>query len=249
MNLFFKFLLTFLSPIVFLSMSCASTYAKPIVADLAVHSIDIEHDFSGLDVLMFGARSDVGRIIVVLRGPEKKFMIRKKERIAGVWVNSKSAELEGVNSFYSMAATNPFSDIRNDQLLSSLGIGVENISMNTSYKEKDINEFKQALIKNKEKSGLYVKKVGKVTFWGETLFRTILKFPKNIERGWYTAEVYLFSDGALTAVQSTPVLVRKTGFEALVYDFAYSHKLAYGCVCVALAVFAGWSANVLLRRI
>lgn len=221
---------------------------KPIVADLAVRSIDIDHNFIGMDILLFGARNDVGRIVVVVRGPERDYIVRKKEKIAGIWVNKESVHFDGVNSFYAIASTSPLDDVKNNQLLSALGIGVDNIRLKTSSKNLSADDFRRAFIHQKQTENLYMNTISKVTFWGETLFRTVLKFPKNIEGGWYTAEVYLFNNGILSAVQSTPILVEKTGFEAFIYDIAHSYSFIYGLLCVLMAITAGWMANAIFGR-
>lgn len=222
--------------------------ARPIVTDLAVRSVDIDHDFTGLDILLFGARNDVGRIFVVLRGPKKDYVVRKKEKVAGIWVNKQSVKFENVDSFYAIAGGN-LADVRNDHLLDSLGIGIENIALKTNSKSIDVETFRKALIANKQEEDLYAREMTKISFWDETLFRTVLKFPKNIERGLYTAEVYLFDDGLLSAVQSTPIKVSKIGFEAFVFDLAQNQKLLYGIICVFMALAAGWTANTIFGRI
>lgn len=223
-------------------------HAKPIVADLALRGIDIDHSFDGVDILMFGARNDAGKIVVVVRGPEKKYVVRKKERLMGIWVNKETVEFDNVSGFYFITATNPLESLNNDQLLSSLGIGTDNLDFAPEQDVASADEFRSALIKNKQEQGLYSSDVGKVTFWGDSLFRTVLKFPKNIERGWYTAEVYLFSDGQLTSMQATPIEVRKTGFEAVLFDAAVRHSTLYGTISVMLAILAGWAANKIFGR-
>lgn len=45
--------------------------AKPIVADLALRSIEIDTNFTGIDILLFGARDDAGDIVIVVRGQKK----------------------------------------------------------------------------------------------------------------------------------------------------------------------------------
>ncbi len=228
-----------------------SANAKPIITDLAIRSIDIDHDFTGLDILMFGARNDVGDIVIVVRGPEKPMVVRKKERILGVWTNTHSTSFNDVYQYYSVASTKPLENLRNDSLLKTLGIGVDNLSplTFTEVDQNEIVESKSAIIREKQKQNLYSKSMNKISFLEETLFRTVLKFPKNIPRGWYSVETYLFSDGQLTSMQSTPVHVSKIGFEAFMFDFAYKYSAFYGILSVLIAVFAGALASWVFRRV
>lgn len=235
-------------------LACPSAQARPIDADLDVRSVDIDHSFSGMDLLLYGARNETGRIVVVLRGPEKRYLVRRKERIGGIWVNRKSVEFDHVPGFYAAASVAPTSTINNPRLLDALGVGSGNIPFEVSGNQKGlksdttVNEFRDALADQLEKSGLYRNELSPVSFMGETLFRTWLEFPKNILRGWYTAEVFLFTDGQLTSVQTIPISVSKIGFEAFTFDFAHKRPLIYGLLCVLMALAAGWGGNRMFRR-
>jgi len=230
--------------------------SKPIVADLAIRSVDINHDFNGINILMFGARNDTGKIVVLLRGPDRNYIVRKKEKIGGLlWMNKKSVEFEDVSSLYAIASTNALSEIQNDNLLKRLEMSIDNIEINAipehhSIKsKKTISEFREAFKRLKIDSGLYDSEIQPISFWGETLFRTSLKFHKNLEDGLYTAEVYLIQDGVLSAMQSTPIKVSKIGFEAIIFDLAHKNSLLYGFLCVFMAISAGWSASKIFGRV
>lgn len=225
--------------------------ARPVVADLALRSIDIDHNFKGIDILLFGAREDVGDVVVVVRGPDRSYTVHKKSRVAGIWVNRTSMEFEPTSSFYAVASSRPLSVINNSQLLDALGVGIDHMLVPALQAESDpakVKEFRDALIRQKQRTKLYPEGTAEVSFWGDTLFRTVIEFPKNIIGGWYTAEVYLFSDGQLVGVQSTPLEVSKIGFEAFMYDFAHRYATLYGFVAVGLALLAGWIASVVFRK-
>jgi uncharacterized protein (TIGR02186 family) len=226
-------------------------HARAIVADLAIRNIDIDHNFKGIEILLFGAREDVGDVVVVVRGPERKYTVHRKQRVAGIWVNRRALSFAPASSFYAIASSRPLESIKNDQLLNMLGIGVDHIQFEPleHASEEKLNEFKTALIHYEQSQHLYPSEPEEVSFWGDTLFRTVITFPKNIIGGWYTAEVYLFSDGQLVGLQTTPLKVSKIGFEALVYDFAHEHPLLYGITAVFLALLAGWTASVTFKKV
>ncbi len=249
-------LLRFLTLPLFCLILCSnSALARPIVADLAIRSVDIDHDFNGIDILLFGARNDIGRIVVLLKGENRNYMVRKKEKVGGlIWMNKDHVEFKDVPSLYAVAATNPLHEIKNTELLHQLGIGLENIPIDavpehhSTRPKETLDVFRQALIKHKLDTKLYANEIAPVSFWEETLFRSMLRFPKNLERGWYTAEIYLFNDERLVAVQSTPIHVSKTGFEAFIFDLAHKNRLLYGILAVGIAVLAGWTASRVMGR-
>lgn len=237
--------------IIFIIMlsSAGNSFARPIVADLSLRTIKIDSGFTGTEILLFGARNEAGDIVVVVRGPKNSYIVRKKERVAGIWANRKEITLKGADGFYAVASNRPLADLKNDGLIDSLEIGLDNIKWNVRGDAKiNSEEFKNAFIAKEKKSGLYSPVINEVSFIGDTLFRTIIEFPENIPRGTYTAEIYLFSDRKLVGMQSTPLLAYKSGFDAFIFDFAYQHSALYGIIAVFLALTSGWIAGSVFRK-
>lgn len=227
-----------------------SAQARPVIADLSLRQIEIDSGFKGTEILLFGARNEAGDVVVVVRGPQLDYVMRKKERIAGVWANNQKVTFRHANGFYTAAASRPLDQIRNDYLLHMLAIGMDNMDFTAfGEKDEDLRQFKEAFLEKQEKDQLYLPKISDVSFIGDTLFRTIIRFPEKIPRGVYTAEVYLFSDGQLLGVQSTPLVVRKKGFDALVFDFSRNYPFTYGVIAVLIALGAGWAAGVIFRKV
>lgn len=225
--------------------------ARALVADLHPRKIEISHDFLGTEILVYGVRNDAGNVVVVIRGPEKNYLVREKKKVAGIWVNGDALRFQNVSSFYSMATMGNLERIRNDNLLEKLNIGVENQSFKAIGKavnEVDVPKFQAAIKADLESKNLFNPVPTPISFWGETLFRSIIDFPKNIQPGIYNVDVYLFNDGLLTSAQSTPLIVDKVGFEAWAYDFAHKNKTLYGITCVLIAIFCGFIARFLFVR-
>ncbi|MDB2414555.1 TIGR02186 family protein [Rickettsiales bacterium] len=228
----------------------SQSFARPLIADLSLRKISIDSGFTGTDILLFGARNDAGDVVVVVRGPKRPYIVRKKEKLAGIWVNSKQVTFNDVQGFYTVASNRPLKDLKNSQLLESLEIGYENVSLiNKNAGNLDVEPFKKALLDDKKNKKLYNPTIEEVKFTGETLFRAIINFPENIQRGTYSAEVYLFSDGQLIGMQTTPLLVYKTGFDAWVFDFAHNSPALYGLSAILLALAGGWAAGLIFRKV
>lgn len=240
---------------VLLCLFPALANAKPLVADISDRSVMIDSRFSGIDLLLFGARNDPGDIVVVMRGPEGHYVVRKKERIAGIWVNRKQVYFENVDGFYAVASSSPLDDLKNQHLLNTLEIGMEQLPQtlkNKAIRNSNANRdgaFSNALLDYKQKHRLYSTSIGKISFIEEILFRTLIPIPDNIPRGTYLAEIYLLSDGQLSGLQTTPIVVDKTGFDAVMYDFAYQHSFLYGIIAIAMALGAGWLAGVIFKKV
>lgn len=234
---------------VFLPLS--SPLAKPLVADLSAHIIRIDSGFSGIDVMLFGARQEAGDIAVVIRGPEGRMVVRKKSRIAGMWINTEKTVFSGVPQFYAMAASHPrlFEDA--PLLLEALQIGQERLAITAEEEAtaEEASSFGQALIRHQAKSGRFPSEIVPIDFMGETLFRTVIRLPDHAPRGRYTAEVYLINDGALQGMQVIPLDIEKTGLDAFLYQLAHEQSALYGILAVLVALSAGWLAGYIFNRL
>lgn len=237
-----------------ISLFPVAATARSLVADISDREISIDSGFRGTDLLLFGARLDAGDIVVAIRGPVSDYLVRKKERIGGIWVNTKQVRFHDVNGYYSLAASKPLHVLHTPYLLDSLELGISNLQEQledkASIKKSPIlTPFSQALLEYQKKKHLYPEALQDVSFIGETLFRTHLDFPEKIRRGTYTAEIYLIADGQLIGMQSTPIRVEKRGFDAFIYDLAYDHAVVYGILAILLALGGGWVANMFFKRL
>lgn len=236
---------------IMLSLFPYASEARPLIADSHPRKINIDHNFKGVDILLYGARNEYGNVVVVVRGPKKDFVLREKGRVAGIWTNTKNIKLDDFYSFYSVASTRPLSRIENDNLLKHLGVGAENLDLIT-FKKVDSAErssaYKNAAIVLMENAGLYSHQDNELFFWGETLFRTFVEFPKNIVKGEYSIDLYLFNDGLLHSFQTMPIIVEKVGFEAFIHDLAKQNSLLYGIICVLIAITLGWGTGFIFGK-
>ena len=224
--------------------------ATPVVADLSNYSISIDSGFNGTRLFVFGARNTVGDIVVVVRGPNKHYMVRKKESIGGVWVNRERMKFYNVPDFYVVASSKPLSDIEQTTLFSRLGIGQHTLLTPPpkTISTGNFTDFEEAFLRHQKRHRLYSTAPEPVNFMAETLFKTAIDFPDNIPPGNYTAEIYLVSDGELVGMQSTPIRVVKSGLDAFLYNSAHNHPVWYGLTAVFLALSAGYGAARALGR-
>lgn len=232
--------------------------AKPLVASMVAGpsstSVNIDSSFNGTELFLFGARNDPGDIVMVVRGPQDAYVVRKKARVAGIWVNSDQVWFKDVDGFYAIASSRPLKEIRNTSLLNSLGISIDQLSdllenkIVKNVKANQEGEFSTALFNDKQKHRLYPSTIEDISFFGETLFSAVIPFPENIPRGQYIAEIYLFNSGILSGYQSLPITVKKVGMDAFLFDFAYKHSFIYGVSAIILALFGGWAAGTFFRK-
>jgi uncharacterized protein (TIGR02186 family) len=223
---------------------------NPLVTDLSSHLIAITSNFVGTDLLLFGSIEQAGDVIVVLRGPTGPVNVRQKERAFGIWLNRQTVRFEDVPSFYAVVTDKPLKEIASRSLLARLGIGVDNLNFHTTDARDNaaLAQFRQAVVRNKLREGLYQEQAGELSFLGRKLFRTRISFPAIVPVGTYQAEVYLMRGDRVIAAQAAPLFIDKQGFGQAVYEFAHQWPWLYGLAAVAAAVTAGWVAATVFPK-
>ncbi|NBB83255.1 MAG: hypothetical protein GVY28_07595, partial [Alphaproteobacteria bacterium] len=88
--------------------------AQDLVADLSDHLIAISTDFTGTEVVLFGAIAEPGAVAVTVRGPADPVVVRRKERVLGIWVNTDTVELDAAPTFYAVATSGPLDEVLSD---------------------------------------------------------------------------------------------------------------------------------------
>lgn len=222
-----------------------SSLASPIVADLSNYNIAMDAGFDGTRIFVFGTRVDNGDVVVVVRGENKNYIIRKKEKIAGIWVNRDYMKFFNVPNFYVTVNSKPLSEIEQSELFYKLAIGEDFLIRPPSDEKKlqRFNEFKTAFLNYQHEQKNYDSSSEKINFMEETLFKTGINFSDNIPSGNYTAEIYLISGGEVVGMQSTPISVVKSGIDAFIYDFAHKFPATYGIAAIFAALASGWLAG------
>lgn len=224
--------------------------AAELVASLSNHLVAITTSFSGADVLLFGTTGGRGDVVVVVRGPESPETVRRKGRTFGVWLNNAEVTFGNVPTYYAIAANRPVADFLPEATSRRYQIGIDNLRLPVVHESGgiDVETFRAALFRNKQRAGLFPSNPALIAFLGERLFRTDMRVPANAPVGDYTVSVYLVENGEITQAESTPLIVNKVGLEARVYDFAHKNGAAYGILAVIIAVVAGWLANIIFRK-
>ncbi len=235
---------------IFIIYSPISAKAELLVADLSKHMISITTGFTGTELLLFGSTDSEGTIVITVKGPREKIITRQKSQVGGIWMNKKAVTFEGVPSFYHMAITNnkifglPLSARRRHE------IGADNVRFNAveDMPKRHLSPFRQAVIRNKQKAGLYSSTAGVVQRRGGELFRSSVVFPVNVPTGTYIIETLLINNGEVKSATTTPLFINKVGFGAYIYNFAHQYSALYGIVAILIAAMAGFAANWVFRK-
>lgn len=232
--------------------------AEKIVAGLSQSSVSITADFDGSEILIYGAvkretpaPTDRGplEVIVTVEGPSTPVAVRRKARVAGIWVNSDSVLVDSAPSFYAVATSGPLSHILSDTDNLRYGITIERVirAVGITAEAEDSGEFLLGLMRVRTDEGRYRVLQGKVELTEETLFRTDIILPSNLTEGEYKVRLFLLRDKRVIASQERVIGVRKEGLERFIFNLAQEQPLIYGLISLALAALAGWGASAAFR--
>ncbi len=248
------FILCFFSELI----SKLPVQAQGLTTDLSRKDVPIDWNFTGTSILLFGAIEKLAEkqgkldVVIVVKGPDRTINVRKKERIAGIWVNTKSKSYREAPAFYSIVSSRPLSSIAKQTDLEHMGIGFKTVTLNLAQSHgKLINgkpdQYSVAIVRLMQRDGLYNEVPDGVSLIGRSLFRADIKLPSNVPVGNFHTDVYLFHDGQLVSLSSRPLRIQKQGFEQSITWLAYDYPLAYGVLAVLIAIFAGLVATAVFK--
>ncbi|MDA7946786.1 MAG: TIGR02186 family protein [Hyphomicrobiaceae bacterium] len=256
-------------PIIFTFWFVSQSFAQEdkselIQSDISSRNIAIESNFTGERIVIFGTiensqHSEFEKalydVVVAIRGPKDTVVIRKKSRIAGIWINADSYTFANVPGYYAVLSTRPLGEVANRTVLNAYGLGFDSLILRplgpnapATAANGSINIFRSAVVRIRQKDGLFSYKPEGVVFVGRNLFRATIDMPANVPVGQYATDVYLLRNGEVLSHNRSQLKIHKEGFERFVFSAAFDHPLLYGIAAVIIAISAGLLASVMTRR-
>lgn len=216
--------------------------------DISEPDLQITTGFDGDTLTLFGTTKPKGDIILLLKGPEKETVLRRKVDVVGLWIQAKSISFEDVPGYYHIASSKPVDDIAPPETLKELKLGLNSLTFPADEDTSAVATFQEALIQNMQIKGLFSLTPDAVEYINDTLFKTRIHMPANVPLGDYTIEAFLFRNGKLIDREIKPFTVAQTGLTGDISHFSHEKPFFYGVFVVFLALLAGFSATILLRR-
>ncbi len=232
--------------------------AESIVAGLSQNRVSITADFDGSEILVYGAvKRDAPapdgpvEIIVTVQGPPTPVTIRKKDRRAGIWINTEAVHIDAAPSFYAVATTGPLQSILSDTEDLRYRITLDRAirAVGAATETGGPAEFIAAMERIRIAERRYRILQGAVEFTEDTLFRADIVLPANLTEGEYTVRLFLIRDGRVIDAQDRVIGVRKEGLERFLFNLAQDQPLLYGILSILIAVAAGWGASAAFRLV
>jgi uncharacterized protein (TIGR02186 family) len=231
---------------------------EAVQADVSARNVAVTSSFNGTEIVIFGAvdnsqqpsaESGYYDVLIVVEGVPARTIARRKNNVAGLWLNTSAATFDLVPSYYAIASTRPTEEFR-----ATHGIGFQHLRFAPAFGQAqglstaDLTEFRNAIIRLKRRQGLYVQDNFSVAFIGRSLFRSTIELPANVTVGPFETRVYLFREEKLLSQYTVKLNLEREGVERHLHAFAFGYPTLYGLMTVVIAVAAGLTASTVFRK-
>lgn len=230
---------------------------EQIVTGLSQNRVQITANFDGSEILIYGAvkrdapmpQDSKLEVIVTVEGPSTPLVIRRKQRVAGIWLNSSSVTIDSAPSFYAVATSGPLPEIlsETDDLRYRITIPHAIRAVGISNEAENSADFIEALQRIRLEEDRFRVDENSVQLVEQTLFRTDVGLPANLTDGHYVVRLFILRSGHVIDSQERVIDVRKAGLERFLFNLAHQKPFLYGVLSLLMAAVAGWGASAAFR--
>ena len=242
------------------SAIAASAEAEELTIALSTQKVEITSNFAGGEVTLFGViepgvfqprRPRGYDIAVTLLGPPENVVVRRKDRVLGVWDQPCLQTCRGAQ-FLCASFVSADSGDRRARHPERVGAGSRQFPLCLPGQGD-----RQGPVGGRVPNGLSQAEVrgGPVHRGARCRLHRRVDFSNdNFAPGQHTGGalhgdgLHLFSGGAHLADAQESLSVARIGAERLMFDFSRNQSLIYGLIAVGLALFVGWLGGVIFRR-
>ena len=220
--------------ILFISCSSISWSAK---FSLDKFNIEINSNFLGEEVVLFGQKDEGKDLIIIFEGTEKQGKLFKKSKKGLFWINDKK-DLDKIPSFFAIFST-PKKSINEIFLIPS--ITRSHFLIESSYSEK-LYQIREAL----RAKGLYFEE--ELQTVEESLFIKNFKIPDNISAGNIKIYLYEIENNEVINFSRKKLNIQKKGLTSKFEIMLKEQSLLYTVILVFFSIVFSLLSNWLFRR-
>jgi uncharacterized protein (TIGR02186 family) len=237
-----------------------SAVGETLITSLSRHRVSINSNYTGTSIAVFGSierdaqtvsRASAYNVVVTVRGPQQSLVVREKEAIGPVWINREQQKFPTAPAYLAVFSSAPLDDFTTPAVRTRQKVGLEAIVFAADFTNDRggaDKPFRAALLRLKQREGLYLSDERGVTFLTPSIFRCEIPLSATAPPGNYDVEVVLFADSVVLTRTQTSFELVKSGFEQQVGELARDWSGAYGLATGAFALLFGWLASVVFRR-
>ncbi len=242
-------LLTLISLLLALAVAAARADSG-LVTELDVDHVDISASFAGENVMIFGAVSRPGDVIVKVIAPEETVDLSHKAKYGPFWLTAGKVRVENTPGLLYVLSNKPVEELLDRAERQRYGLDLADVltTAKSSGNTDKADDWQNAFMRLKTDSGFYVQDGKAVKLVSNQLFSATMKLPAKLPLGTYRLEIYRVRAGQVRGHQEQTFDVREVKLERWVSDAAYSHPITFGVLFTLLALTIGLILGIALRK-
>ncbi|PKY10472.1 hypothetical protein B1757_10045 [Acidithiobacillus marinus] len=227
----------------------AQAATSPLVMATNIQEVRVTSGFTGENVLVYGAISGPGQVIVVLRSPDSTEAMQKKTRSGPIWLNGAKVTVTGAPGIWQRLSSAPVRELLPEMVLQQQGLTRSSLLSHTHFapQPESLHLWQQAFLKQKTRHQQY-RVVPTGVKIREGLFTASIQLPAALPLGHYQLTTYLVRQQQIVAVDKEQIDVRQVGFQAWIARFAEQHAWLYGVVLTFILAALGFGLGIIMRR-
>lgn len=225
-----------------------------LATGITEEEVAVTSDYQGARLTVFGVHWQRGRsksdVVVLLRGPGERELVRRKRRILGLWINTDPVRFSEAPSFFALASTRPIGSFLSASTIANLGLDPGALARleGSTPADSDPAAYRRALVRLKKANGLYRESPSGLHLEDDGAFKVPFIIPANAPVGTYSVDVFLFRNGRLVQRKPGEIVISRIGIEKTIHTAAHKWPLLYGFSMVLIALAAGYAAAFAFRR-
>ena len=240
--------------IVFCLSISNSIFAEKAYFDLSDEIINIQTDFRGKEIIIFGLADPKYDTILIIKGPKKDATLTIKEKFFGIWIETKNYKYKKVPSIFFTASRFPINYILDEKIIRERGLIFKYFDYNSKKDSNDVKIYEDGLYKWDTN---FIRKQNEKNFYKQyylkivdnKLFQTRVFFPSKTIPGIYEVNVLQVRDKKIVYEDNKKIVINKTGIGNKISNFAENHPFLYGILCIIFASISGIIAATAFRRL
>jgi uncharacterized protein (TIGR02186 family) len=240
--------------LLFLLVALSATLAAQVRADsglvteLGEQNVDITARFAGEKMLIFGAVSRPGDVIVKVVSPTQTVDLSHKEKFGPFWLTAGKVRVENTPGLFYVLSNKPVDQLLNRAQRRRYGLDLTDALRDAKVTGQPAEAWQDAFIRLKRTQENYRQDGQAVKLVRDQLFSTSMHLPAKLPLGKYRLEIYRVRGGRLRGHQERTFEVREVKLEHWVSKAAYTHPWSFGILFTLLALTIGLVLGIALRK-
>ncbi|MBU2762188.1 MULTISPECIES: TIGR02186 family protein [Acidithiobacillus] len=224
--------------------------APALVVGTGIDKIAVTSRFTGRELLVFGALSHPGAVVVVLRSPPSALAVTQKVQTGPIWLTGQKVTVQKLPGVVQIAASAPLASLLPAQKRQQLGLDLGDLVARAQFvpEPQDRRRWEQAVLAAKERTGSFALKEHAVKISDGRLFSVRLDLPASLPLGRYSLTTYLIRDGQVLAQSDERIDVEQVGLEQWVADVAEREPWLFGIGLTLLLAVLGLGLGIVMQR-